>query len=135
MFPLFLATDIYLITLNLSFKCSAIILSKKGTNFLQHIPSSLLNYLNISYQLMQRKTFLVRGNEIHCHKPFAKGNLCVLKDSTNSTRKVLVTSRTMKSSTFEHLIMKLATIRTSHILCIILTPSALNDCSLTNLIS
>ncbi len=31
------------------------------------------------------------GYQVHCHEPLAKGNLCVLKDSSHKAREVLLT--------------------------------------------
>ena len=50
---------------------------------MQNVPSGLLRDMDIGSQLNGRDALLMARNEIHRNEPLAKGNLRVLKDSSN----------------------------------------------------
>jgi aspartate/glutamate racemase len=76
---------------------------------------------------MAADTLLVRRYEIHSNEPLDEWQLCVLEDSTNEARKVLVALGAMETSILGHLAVMLATIGANNVLLCSNTPTALKD--------
>ena len=76
---------------------------------------------------MTANTLLVAADKIHSNEPLDEWQLCILKDSTDKTREVLVAFSTVETSILGHFAMMLTAIRTYNVLFIANTPTTLND--------
>jgi hypothetical protein len=74
---------------------------------------------------MAANSFLVAADKIHSNEPLDEWQLCVLEDSTDKARKVLVALNTVETSVLGHLAVMFTTIRANNVLFIPNTPTTL----------
>lgn len=84
----FTAAKVHFVHFHLAGKGGSIVLFVQGANLVENKPSGFLRDVNVTAELVGRNTLLVAADKVHCHKPLDKGNLGVLKDSSDKHRKV-----------------------------------------------
>ena len=100
MLPFLLTANVHLVTFHSTFECLGIILRVKQTYLLKHVPRGSLGYMNVTAQLVAADTLFVGRYKVHCNEPLDKRQLCILKDGSDKTGKILSTVLAAESSIF-----------------------------------